>query len=98
MSKEEEKAKEYAGKKPDDSKRGYLDYILWSTKYVSYIKGYEQAENDLSTENAQLKEALRETVTELEKVFTDWYPYDDEVEIHKIGSIVAKAKQILNKE
>lgn len=104
MSKSEEKAKEYAELRYCQHCRlkDNCNYKKSCNDYNDSIKifelGYMQAKTDLSTENAQLKEALRETVTELEKVFTDWYPYDDEVEIHKIGSIVEKAKQILNKE
>ena len=43
----------------------------------------------------QYKEALRETSKELEQVFLDWYPYDDETEIFRIGAIVDKAKQLI---
>lgn len=63
-----------------------------------FTAGYTQAVTDLSAENEKLREALRETSKELEQVFLDWYPYDNEKEIFRIGAIVEKAKQLITEE
>lgn len=71
----------------------------------SYVNTFIEPEDEECTVNAMIefsdsqltacKEALRETTKELEQVFLDWYPYDDETEIHRIGAIVDKAKKII---
>lgn len=64
MSKDkaEEKAREYAGITPDvkDISQLPLYFYVQRQKYKDYLAGYTQAVTDLSTENAQLREALRE--------------------------------------
>lgn len=63
MSKDkaEEKAREYAGITPDVNNIDQLpnQFVFVKEKYFSFIAGYTQAVTDLSTENAQLREALR---------------------------------------
>lgn len=71
-------------------------YNRYHNRKIGYTAGYTQAITDQQTALTQYKKALRETSTELEKVFMDWFPYDDEIEIHRIGAIVDKAKQLLN--
>lgn len=60
--KAEEKAREYAGITPDVNNVDKLpnQFVFVKTKYFSFVAGYTQAVTDLSTENAQLREALRE--------------------------------------
>lgn len=65
---------------------------------VFYPESLTSVYDAIATENAQLKEALRETSNELNQVFMDWYPYDDDVEIHRIGGIIDKAKQLLTEK
>lgn len=64
MSKDkaEEKARAYAGITPDVNNVDQLpnQFVFVKTKYFSFVAGYIQAVTDLSTENAQLREALRE--------------------------------------
>lgn len=64
MSKDkaEEKARAYAGITPDVNNVDQLpsQFVFVKEKYFSFVAGYTQAVTDLSTENAQLREALRE--------------------------------------
>lgn len=64
MSKDkaEEKARAYAGITPDVNNVDQLpnQFVFVKTKYFSFVAGYTQAVTDISTENAQLREALRE--------------------------------------
>ena len=66
MSKDkaEEKAREYAIKK-------YGDELIFHEPYLETLgdfkAGYTQAVTDLSAENAQLREALRELVDDIEE-------------------------------
>ena len=66
MSKDkaEEKARAYAGITPDVNNVDQLpnQFVFVKTKYFSFFAGYAQAVTDLSTENAQLREALREMI------------------------------------
>lgn len=98
----EEKANRYAQSVVDESVENYIGDEIYNShiEYASqcYTAGYTQAVTDLSAENEKLREALRETSKELEQVFLDWYPYDDETEIFRIGAIVDKAKQLITEE
>ena len=60
MSKAEEKAREYVSQKLKEN--GYLNFNGTECVECAYISGYTQSVTDLSTENAQLREALREAV------------------------------------
>lgn len=113
MSEAEEKAK-YIDKRFKISEKG-IDYFN-KTKGIHNVVGvdhtwlsvfsdaYEIGYNDLSTENAKLKEALREIVKECE----EWVITGAEtsnncennhyVEIDDLKSLITKAKQLLNKE
>lgn len=66
MSKDiaEIKARKYAGITPDVNNVDKLpnQFVFVKTKYFSFVAGYTQAVTYLSTENAQLREALREAV------------------------------------
>lgn len=60
MSKDkaEEKAREYVSQKLKEN--GYRNFHGTECVECAYISGYTQSVTDLSTENAQLREALRE--------------------------------------
>jgi len=62
-----------------------------------YMEGYNAAIREQSSDLTKLREALTETAYELEKVFMDYFPYDDQDEIIRIGAIVDNAKQLLTK-
>lgn len=70
MSKDkaEEKAREYAGITPDVNNIDQLpnQFVFVKEKYFSFVAGYTQAVTDLSTENSQLREALREILIGIE--------------------------------
>lgn len=72
MSKDkaEEKAKAYAGITPDVNNVDQLpnQFVFVKTKYFSFVAGYTQAVTDLSTENAQLREALREMIDQIDEI------------------------------
>lgn len=105
MSKDkaEEKAMAYAGITPDVNNVDQLpnQFVFVKTKYFSFVAGYTQAITDLSAENAQLREALREIIKECE----EWViPGADRsnncennhyVEIADLKSLIDKAKQLL---
>lgn len=70
MSKSEEKAREYA-KEYWKSAWELDEYSVDTLESISeeiYTAGYNQAVTDLSTENAQLREALRELVETTEEL------------------------------
>ena len=92
----EEKAKRYADGIIENCQ---LD-SPWNCEEIHWQlrDAYTQAFTDLSAENEKLRGALRETSKELDQVFLDWYPYDDETEIFRIGAIVDKAKQLITEE
>lgn len=100
--KAEKKARAYAGITPDVNNVDQLpnQFVFVKTKYFSFVAGYTQAITDLSAENAQLREALREMVDECEfivipDVRTMNHLYKEEVDIDKLQDLVSKAKQLL---
>lgn len=58
MSKAKEKAREYVSQKLKEN--GYRNFHGTECVECAYISGYTQSVTDLSTENSQLREALRE--------------------------------------
>lgn len=68
MSKDkaEEKAREYVSQKLKEN--GYRNFHGTECVECAYISGYTQAVTDLSTENAQLREALREMVDQIDEI------------------------------
>lgn len=71
----EEKARKYAGDLiPTESlyfgaEKISIDFenTFIESKYDAFISGYQQAVSDLNDENAQLREALRELVDDIEE-------------------------------
>lgn len=101
----EEKAKRYAQSVVDESVENYIGDEIYNShiEYASqcYTAGYTQAVTDLSAENEQLREALRELVKEAEGyVIPDAdkannSQYDNYIEIDDFKSLVTKAKQLI---
>lgn len=100
MSRSEEKAKEYANTIVKIANIGVKQAIReYSIIENAYQKGYAQATTDLSTENAQLKEALRELVKEIETNKINWLFKEANMYRCLISpENLDKAKQLLNKE
>lgn len=103
MSKEEEKAKEYAELR-------YCQHCRWKDNcnykkscndYNDSIKifelGYTQAVTDISTDNTQLKEKLRESLVYIEGYASFIYnsPFGN---VGGIENSIKEIKQLLNKE
>lgn len=93
----EEKAREYAGEEPHESRTGFIDSIIWNVKYSSFIEGYHSRD----TEVQQLKEVVRELV-EYAPVLIDpcvAKTYTEALEIRRRYILASdKAKQLLKKQ
>lgn len=87
MSKAKEKAREYVSQKLKEN--GYRNFHGTECVECAYISGYTQSVTDISTENAQLREALRELVPLAERGMNDIRSLVSERES------INKAKQLL---
>ncbi len=89
MSKDkaEEKAREYVSQKLKEN--GYRNFHGTECVEYAYISGYTQSVTDLSTENSQLREALREAFN----LICDSTEYEVGINRYKDG--VLKIKQLL---
>lgn len=95
----EEKAKRYAQSVVDESVENYIGDEIYNShiEYASqcYTAGYTQAITDLSTENAQLRDALSlivELTDDMENAKND-FEYNIRSAERKV--LIAKSKQLL---
>lgn len=99
MSKDkaEEKAREYAGITPDVNNIDQLpnQFVFVKTKYFSFVAGYTQAVTDLSTENAQLSDILREIVELTDKMMVSQNDFEYNIASVQRGNAITKAKKLL---
>ena len=83
--KSEEKAREYAGVTPDVKDISQLPpyFYVQRQKYKDYLAGYTQAEQDLSSQLSEYKEALSSLWSDIH--FTD---ISKEQIMNRIGSLI----------
>lgn len=104
MSKEE-KAREYAKSVVDESVENYIGEEIFDShiEYASqcYIAGYTQAEQDLSSQLSEYKEALIEIINEATTIvipasrFANNSEYVEYIDIDDFENLINKAKTLI---
>lgn len=101
----EEKAKRYAQSVVDESVENYIGDEIYNShiEYASqcYTAGYTQAVTDLSAENEQLREALRELIDKVNMLTYSIVEEDIQVNSEFFAETMdalAKAKQLITDE
>lgn len=93
--KSQEKAREYVPQKLKEN--GYRNFHGTECVECAYISGYTQSVTDLSTENAQLREALRELVNSIDDYtyYSETSTIEEEQSDINLSDALYKAKQLL---
>ena len=100
----EEKAKEYADDMlphANDVDAGYEQHLYWKYAKFGHLEGYTQAEQDLSSQLAAYKEALREIINEATTIvipasrFANNSEYAGHIDIDDFDNLITKAKTLI---